>query len=120
MAEYLHPGVFVEEKSSGVRPIEGVGTSTAAFIGVTAKGVPNKATFITNATKRTTKFLSLAYQDTKIRVVGPNAIVRFNWVSESENLADGKKSGNKLHILMNWQKQGADWKLLSRAATKLA
>ncbi|HEY2360458.1 MAG TPA: phage tail sheath subtilisin-like domain-containing protein [Candidatus Angelobacter sp.] len=48
MAEYLHPGVFVEEKSSGVRPIEGVGTSTAAFIGVTAKGVPNKATFITS------------------------------------------------------------------------
>lgn len=48
MAEYLHPGVFVEEVSSGVRPIEGVGTSTAAFIGVTAKGVPNKATFITS------------------------------------------------------------------------
>lgn len=47
MAEYLHPGVFVEEVSSGVRPIEGVGTSTAAFVGVTAKGVPNKATFIT-------------------------------------------------------------------------
>jgi hypothetical protein len=81
--------------------------------------VEDKATFITNATKRTTKFLSLAYQDTKIHVVGPTAIVRFNWVSESENLADGKKSGNKLHILMNWQKQGADWKLLSRAATKL-
>jgi hypothetical protein len=45
--------------------------------------------------------------------------VRFNWVSESEAIADGKKSSNKLHILMNWQKQGADWKLLSRAATKL-
>jgi hypothetical protein len=40
-------------------------------------------------------------------------------VSESEAIADGKKSSNKLHILMNWQKQGADWKLLSRAATKL-
>jgi len=48
MAEYLHPGVYTEEKSSGVKPIEGVGTSTAAFIGVTAKGVPNKATFITS------------------------------------------------------------------------
>ncbi|MDX2298422.1 MAG: phage tail sheath subtilisin-like domain-containing protein [Xanthomonadaceae bacterium] len=47
MAEYLHPGVYVEEKSSGVRPIEGVGTSTAAFVGATAKGVPNKATFLT-------------------------------------------------------------------------
>jgi hypothetical protein len=30
-----------------------------------------------------------------------------------------KKSATNLHILMNWQKQGADWKLLSRAATKL-
>jgi len=63
--------------------------------------------------------LSLAYQDPKIRVVGTAAIVRFHWVSESEAIADGKKSANKLHILMNWQKQGADWKLLSRAATKL-
>jgi len=82
--------------------------------------VEDKATFIVNATaKRTAKFLSLAYQDPKIQVVGTAAIVRFNWVSESEAIADGKKSGNKLHILMNWQKQGADWKLLSRAATKL-
>jgi len=38
MAERLHPGVYVEEISSGVRPIEGVSTSTAAFIGVTDKG----------------------------------------------------------------------------------
>jgi hypothetical protein len=81
--------------------------------------VEDKATFIANATVRKTRFLSLAYQDVKIRVVGSAAVVRFNWVSESETIADGKKSGNKLHILMNWQKQGADWKLLSRAATKL-
>jgi hypothetical protein len=81
--------------------------------------VEDKATFIANATNRKTRFLSLVYQDPKIRVVGPAAIVRFTWVSESEAIADGKKSGTKLHILMNWQKQGADWKLLSRAATKL-
>ena len=84
--------------------------------------VEDKATFITNATNitnRKTKTLSLAYQDPKIRVVGPAAIVRFNWVSESEAIADGKKSSTNLHILMNWQKQGADWKLLSRASTKL-
>jgi hypothetical protein len=81
--------------------------------------VEDKATFIANVTVRKTRFLSLAYQDVKIRVVGTAAVVRFNWVSESETIADGKKSGNKLHILMNWQKQGADWKLLSRAATKL-
>ena len=81
--------------------------------------VEDKPTFIANATNGKSKWLSLQYEDPKIRVVGDAAIVRFNWVSESENLADGKKSGNKLHILMNWQKQGADWKLLSRGATKL-
>src|SRR5690242_8445608 len=34
MAQYLAPGVYVEEVPSAVRPIAGVGTSTAAFIGV--------------------------------------------------------------------------------------
>ncbi|MGH7392796.1 MAG: phage tail sheath subtilisin-like domain-containing protein [Candidatus Rokuibacteriota bacterium] len=56
MPEYLHPGVYVEEVSSGVRPIEGVGTSTAGFIGVTAKGVPNKATFVTSWTQFVNRF----------------------------------------------------------------
>ena len=82
--------------------------------------VEDKGTFIKNATtNRNAKTLSLAYQDPKISIVGPAAIVRFNWLSESEAIADGKKSTTKLHVLMNWQKQGADWKLLSRAATKL-
>jgi ketosteroid isomerase-like protein len=80
--------------------------------------VEDKATFIANATDGKSKFLSLAYEDTKIRVVGPAAIVRFHWLGE-EAVADGKKSSTNLHILMNWQKQGADWKLLSRASTKL-
>jgi ketosteroid isomerase-like protein len=81
--------------------------------------VEDKATFIANATDGKSKFLSLAYQDITIRVVGPAAIVRFHWVGESEAVADGKKSSTNLHVLANWQKQGADWKLLSRASTKL-
>jgi ketosteroid isomerase-like protein len=81
--------------------------------------VEDKETFIANATNGKSKFLSLEYQEPKIRVVGPAAIVRFHWVGESQSAADGKKSATNLHILMNWQKQGADWKLLSRASTKL-
>ena len=81
--------------------------------------VEDKATFIANATNGKSKFLSLDYLDPQIRVVGPAAIVRFHWLGEQEAVADGKKSSTNLHILMNWQKQGADWKLLSRAATKL-
>ena len=81
--------------------------------------VEDKSTFIANATSGKSKLLSLAYEDVKIRVVGTAAVVRFHWVGESQSVADGKKNATNLHILMNWQKQGADWKLLSRASTKL-
>jgi ketosteroid isomerase-like protein len=81
--------------------------------------VEDRAAFVTNATDGKSKFLSLAYQDVSIRVVGNSAIVRFHWLGESQAAADGKKTNTNLHILMNWQKQGTDWKLLSRASTKL-
>jgi hypothetical protein len=81
--------------------------------------VEDKATFVANATNAKYKWTSLEYKNPTIRIVGPAAIARFNFVGEQEFAADGKKVPQNLHILMNWQKQGADWKLLSRAATKL-
>ena len=48
MAEYLSPGVYVEEFDSGSKPMEGVSTSTAGFIGLAergpAEGVPQLVT----------------------------------------------------------------------------
>ena len=38
MPEYLAPGVFVEETSFRSKPIEGVGTTTAGFVGPTRTG----------------------------------------------------------------------------------
>lgn len=38
MPEYLYPGVYIEEIERGPRPIEGVPTSTAAFLGETERG----------------------------------------------------------------------------------
>jgi ketosteroid isomerase-like protein len=81
--------------------------------------VQDKAEFLAGATDTKTKFLSLEYKEPMIRVVGDAAIVRFHWMAESEAVADGKKSSTNLHILMTWLKQGGDWKLLDRAATKL-
>lgn len=46
MPTYLRPGVYIEEISSGSKPIEGVGTSTAAFVGYTTKGDIGKPTLI--------------------------------------------------------------------------
>lgn len=39
MPEYLAPGVYVEEVPSAIKPIAGVGTSTAGFIGIVADDV---------------------------------------------------------------------------------
>lgn len=38
MPEYLAPGVYVEEISTGPKPIEGVSTSTTGFVGQTVRG----------------------------------------------------------------------------------
>ena len=42
MPQYLSPGVYVEEVDSGSRPIEGVGTAVAAFVGLAEKGPTNE------------------------------------------------------------------------------
>src|SRR4030095_7938200 len=49
--ERLHPGVYVEEVPSGVRPIEGVSTSTAAFLGRAERGLLDRAYMVTSFTE---------------------------------------------------------------------
>jgi len=48
MAEYLSPAVFIEELSSGNKPIQGVGTSVGAFVGHAERGPLGLATAIDN------------------------------------------------------------------------
>jgi uncharacterized protein len=48
MPTYLSPGVYVEEMEAGARPIEGVGTAVAAFVGLAAQGPVNEPTLVTN------------------------------------------------------------------------
>ena len=49
--EYLSPGVYVEEVDRGTKPIEGVGTACAAFVGFAEQGPVNQPTFIPNWTE---------------------------------------------------------------------
>ena len=46
MPVYLSPGVYIEEIPSGARPIEGVSTSTAAFVGPASRGPAGEAVLI--------------------------------------------------------------------------
>ncbi len=51
MATLSYPGVYMEEVSSGVRPIAAASTSTAAFVGRAEKGPDDEAKRITNWTQ---------------------------------------------------------------------
>jgi phage tail sheath protein FI len=51
MPTYLTPGVYVEEVDRGTKPIEGVGTAVAAFLGIAEKGPAGKATMVANWTQ---------------------------------------------------------------------
>lgn len=56
MPSYLSPGVYMEEVSSGSKPIEGVGTAVCAFVGFAQKGPYNEPTLVTNWTQFTQAF----------------------------------------------------------------
>src|SRR5690606_13983671 len=56
MPTYLTPGVYVEEVQSGARPIEGVGTAVAAFVGFAEKGPFHAPTLVTSWDQYTQRF----------------------------------------------------------------
>ncbi len=57
MAEYLSPGVYVEEFDSGPTPMQGVSTSTVGFIGLAEKGpVIGSPLFVTSVSDFNRKF----------------------------------------------------------------
>jgi phage tail sheath protein FI len=56
MPEYLSPGVYVQEVDSGPRPIEGVGTACAAFVGFAPGGPANTPVLVTNWTQYANSF----------------------------------------------------------------
>jgi len=49
MPEYLAPAVYIEEVPSANKPIEGASTSTAAMVGLAARGPVNIPTLVTSA-----------------------------------------------------------------------
>jgi hypothetical protein len=79
--------------------------------------IEDKPTMIANATNGKVKWLSLEYQDIAVHVVGSAAIVRFKFIGQ--NQVGDKKNDVAIAILMVWQKQGGQWKLLARASTKI-
>ena len=53
---YLSPGVYVEEIDRASKPIEGVGTAVAAFVGFAERGPVGEPTLVTNWSQFATTF----------------------------------------------------------------
>ncbi|HEX5859730.1 MAG TPA: phage tail sheath subtilisin-like domain-containing protein [Microbacterium sp.] len=56
MPTYLSPGVYIQELDAATRPIEGVGTAVAAFVGFAPRGPKNSPTLVTNWTQYVDQF----------------------------------------------------------------
>ena len=70
MVTYQAPGVYVQEVPSGSRPIEGIGTSVAAFVGFTEKGPVGRAVRVTNWTQYQETFGGFTRSYTPLAVYG--------------------------------------------------
>ncbi len=113
MPQYMSPGVYVEEVSSGTAPIAGVGTSTAGFIGlvpdnVTMPTMPDGAPYtlapvgepqlVTNFTEFTTRFGEVSARVDSHSALGHAVRGYFNnggtrlWVTRVATLAAGDTS----------------------------
>ncbi len=64
-----YPGVYIEERSSGVHPITGVATSIAAFVGFARRGPVNVPTTVQSFTEFTRTFGGLWEQSTMSQAV---------------------------------------------------
>lgn len=107
MPQYFAPGVYVEEVPSAIKPIAGVGTSTAAFIGVVpdkinqvAKGDPDAAgqpttkfvDFVLPASEKAPKLITNWTQFTKQfgDLVGDSAAVKTT--GQNPEIDDGHRN----------------------------
>lgn len=79
--------------------------------------IEDKAAFVESIASGKSDFVSIELLDQQIKVTGQTALVRHRLTAKTN---DGGKPGEiNLGILLVWQKQGKEWKLLGRQAYKL-
>ncbi len=79
--------------------------------------VRDKAGFVDEFMKGWTVFTSVTLSDQTIKIAGNNAIVRHRLVADTKK--ENMPPKIDIIILMVWQKQNGQWKLLARQAAKI-
>jgi ketosteroid isomerase-like protein len=80
--------------------------------------VEDKATFVDNIVTGKSDFVTIDLTNQTIAISGDAAIVRHTLSATTND--NGNPGSVKLNILLIWQKQKGQWKLLARQAVKVA
>lgn len=85
--------------------------------GHSSGNIENKAAFVESIASGKSDFVNMDLQEQTIKVSGKTAFVRHKLFAD---IFDGGKEGKiKLGVLLVFQKQNGEWKLLARQAFKL-
>jgi len=79
--------------------------------------IQDKAAFIKALVSGESDFINIELTEQTVKVVGNTALVRHHLSAATNN--SGKPGTAKLSILLVWQKQKGEWRLLARQAVKI-
>ncbi len=97
------------------KKLEGIASDKLSF-GHSSGLLEDKKAFVETLASGKADFQTMDITDQKIIVSGNTALVRHNFTAR---IKEGEKINNaNLGILLVWQKQQGDWKLLARQAFK--
>jgi len=93
-------------------------TSDKLSYGHSSGKVEDKATFVDNIVSGKSDFVTIELTNQTVSVSGDAAVVRHTLSATTND--NGNPGSVKLNILLVWQKQKGQWKLLARQAVKVA
>jgi hypothetical protein len=92
-------------------------TSADLSYGHSSGKIEDKAAFIEALVSGASDFITIDLTNQTIKVVGKTALVRHNLTGTTKD--NGVPGNPRLGVLLVWQKQNGDWKLLARQAFRL-
>ena len=110
MPEYLAPGVYVEETSFRAKSIEGVGTSTTAFVGPTRKGPVATTRLNADGTPPAPPELLTSFGD----------FVRTYGGLQDLSIGGTRRTNYLAHAVLNFFNEGGSRLYVARAASNAA
>jgi hypothetical protein len=102
---------------NGDRKILGEIAANELSYGHSSGTIEDKNTFVENIASGKSDFVSLDISEQTIRIIKDVAIVRHKLIGQTND--NGKTGSVKINVLLVWQKQKGQWKLIARQAAKI-